>query len=282
VYQNTPQQSVAGDFGRDQQFFDSVLPEGVISTPVSVTWNIDMRPATDRATNPLRTLFRRGQDSCWIQLDTPLFAVTQGRRPGAQGRYLLQDPDNDGIYSGTYALQTPTWYQVPFIVAYSTAAGTYETNGGGTEPGRRYYQFINPAQLTPSGPVWPAAYNFPTLEWRTGQDLPFEPPPPLTSVADRDPGIPVDFALEQNYPNPFNPETTIKYQLARQTKVQIGIYNSMGQSVRMLVDEWQVAGDHKVVWLGDDSFGRGVASGVYYLRMTADGFKDVRKMALIR
>jgi len=49
-----------------------------------------------------------------------------------------------------------------------------------------------------------------------------------------------------------------------------------------MVDEWQVAGDHKVVWQGVDSFGRGVASGIYYMRMTADGFKDVRKMALIR
>lgn len=281
-YQNASQQSVAGDFGRDQQFFDSVLPEGVINTPITVTWNIDMRPATDRATNPVKTLFRLGQDSVFIQLDTPLFAVTQGKRPGARGRYLLQDTNGDGIYSGTFALQTPTWFQVPYVVTYSTASGSYETNGGGFDKGRRYYQFVKPASISSSGPTWPSSYNFPTFTWKEN-NLDVENPPDLiTSVADRDPGIPVEFALAQNYPNPFNPETTIKYNLARRTKVQIGIYNAMGQLVKMLVDEWQVEGGHTVVWQGQNSYGTAVSSGIYYLRMSADGFKDVRKMALLR
>ncbi|MGH7494091.1 MAG: FlgD immunoglobulin-like domain containing protein [bacterium] len=282
AYANAPQQSVPGDFGRDQQFFDSVLPEGVISTPITVTWNIDMRPAADRATNPVNTLFRVGVDTAFIFLDTPLFAVTQGRRPGSSGRFRLEDANGDGIYSGTYELMTPTWFQVPFVVGYSTAAGSYVQNGGGFDKGRRYYQFIQPASISPSGPTWPSAYSFPTLLWKENNLDVEDPPALITSVADRDPGMPVDFALEQNYPNPFNPETTVKYQLARPTKVQIGIYNSVGQLVKMLIDEWQVAGDHKVVWQGNDSFGRGVASGIYYMRMTADGFKDVRKMALIR
>ena len=281
-YANAPQQTVEGDFGRDQQFFDSVLPEGVIATPITVTWNINMWPATDRLTNPVKTLFRMGQDSCFIQLDTPLFAVTQSKRPGARGRYWLRDTDGDGVYSGTFQLLTPTWFQVPFVVTYSTASGTYEQNGGGFDKGRRYYQFIQPASISSSGPTWPSSYNFPTLMWKENNLDVEDPPALITSVADRDPNIPVDFALEQNYPNPFNPETSVKYHLARQTKVQIGIYNSVGQLVKTLIDEWQVAGDHKVVWQGVDNFGRNVASGIYYMRMTADGFKDVRKMALIR
>jgi len=284
IYQGQPQQTIVGDFGRAQQFFDSVLPEGVIKTAIIVTWNINMKPAADRSTNPDFTLFRLGQDSAFIQLDTPMFAVTQGKRPGAQGRYYLTDPDGDGIYSGTYALKTPTWFQVPFVVAYKASTGTFVQNGGGDQPGRRYYQFIKPASISSTGPTWPATYNFPTLDWRPGRDLSYETPPPLITAVDDKPttGGPFSFDLKQNYPNPFNPATKIDYQIARTTEVKIGVYNLMGQLVKTLVNETLTPGKYATIWAGDNAQGKPAPTGIYFMKMEAGDFSKVHKMILAK
>ena len=93
---------------------------------------------------------------------------------------------------------------------------------------------------------------------------------------------PVRFELAQNAPNPFNPETTIAYQIPTAGRVTLSIYNSIGQEVRMLVDEIQEPGSYSVRWNGRDGFGREAASGVYFYRMTAEGFRDVRRMMLLK
>ena len=85
------------------------------------------------------------------------------------------------------------------------------------------------------------------------------------------------FRLSQNYPNPFNPVTMINYQLPVTSSVDLSIYNLLGQKVLTLVSEKQRAGYHQVEW--DAS---GFASGVYYYRIQAGEFQDVKKMVLIR
>ena len=111
---------------------------------------------------------------------------------------------------------------------------------------------------------------------------------PATSVAEGYNVVPTKFSLGHNYPNPFNPITQIPYQLPCKSKVEICIYNLLGQKVRTLVDEVQKAGYHKVIWDGRDKFGREVASGVYLCRMEAapkpEGRSFVRtiKMLLLR
>jgi hypothetical protein len=281
-YGSTTQQTPPGDFGRAQHFFNSVLPEGVIKTPISVTWNVDMKPAADRATNPVKTLFRPGQDSVFIYIDDPLWAVTQGRRPQRAGRYELKDPDNDGVYSGTFDLKTPVWYQVGYIVAYTTTTGV-ETNGGGFDKGRRYYQFVKPASISSTGPTWPATYNFPTVPWKEN-NLPVEDPPLLITAVQDKPiaGAPTRFELAQNYPNPFNPVTKITYQVARTTGVKIGVYNLMGQLVKTLINETLAPGKYSTIWAGDNAQGQSVPTGIYFLKMEAGDFTKVRKMALLR
>ncbi len=93
---------------------------------------------------------------------------------------------------------------------------------------------------------------------------------------------PVDFVLEQNYPNPFNPTTHIRYGVPNTARVQVIVYNQLGQVVREIVDEVQDAGYYSVVWDGMTSQGTVVASGTYYLRLLTDGRQIVRKMALVR
>ena len=98
---------------------------------------------------------------------------------------------------------------------------------------------------------------------------------PLTATPSR-------FALEQNTPNPFNPATSIAYQLPEAGEVRLAIYNLLGQEVQVLVNAFQDAGAHTVVWDGKDALGRQVASGIYMYRMDAEGFQQTRRMMLLK
>jgi len=94
--------------------------------------------------------------------------------------------------------------------------------------------------------------------------------------------IPDKYSLSQNYPNPFNPSTTISYQLPKSGEVELKIYNMLGQEVRKLVDENQVAGQYTVQWDGRDYSSRTAASGVYLYRLKAGEFVETKKMLLLR
>ncbi len=95
-------------------------------------------------------------------------------------------------------------------------------------------------------------------------------------------GLPQRFALHPNYPNPFNPATTIRYALAEEVQVRLTIYNSLGQTIRTLVSDFQEAGDYRVVWDGRDDSGRSVTSGVYVYELQAGDFVARRKMMLLK
>ncbi len=85
-----------------------------------------------------------------------------------------------------------------------------------------------------------------------------------------------------NAPNPFNPSTTIAFDLATPTVVEIVIYDASGRRVRALLDELRPAGGQKTVWDGRDGGGRSVATGVYFARLRADGHEDFHKMTLVK
>ena len=94
--------------------------------------------------------------------------------------------------------------------------------------------------------------------------------------------VPAQFSLLQNYPNPFNPETTIIYQLNKELKVSLKIYNTVGQLIKTLVDETQAGGIHTINWDGKDELGKNVASGVYLYQLKAENSNENRKMLLVR
>jgi hypothetical protein len=75
---------------------------------------------------------------------------------------------------------------------------------------------------------------------------------------------PTTFRLLQNYPNPFNPSTTIVYEIARTSDVNVRIFDMKGSLIRDLVHEAQVAGQHRVSWDGTDNSRVHVSSGVYF------------------
>jgi M6 family metalloprotease-like protein len=88
--------------------------------------------------------------------------------------------------------------------------------------------------------------------------------------------------LEAAYPNPFNPQTTIRYQLASRQHVMLRVYDVSGAVVRTLVDESKAAGSYSLTWNGRDDHGSPVSSGMYFYRITAGSFSDVRKMTLLK
>ncbi|MGH7494358.1 MAG: type IX secretion system sortase PorU [bacterium] len=90
--------------------------------------------------------------------------------------------------------------------------------------------------------------------------------------------IPHTFALHQNFPNPFNPATRIRFDLPRNTRADVQIFDLLGRKVRTLMDEFRAAGSHQIVWDGHDDDGRTIASGVYLMRMRADDFVRVVKV----
>lgn len=94
--------------------------------------------------------------------------------------------------------------------------------------------------------------------------------------------IPNQFELSQNYPNPFNPTTTIKYQLAQNSKVTLEIYDMLGQRIKTLVNDVQDAGYYSVSWDGSNNFGQQVSSGIYIYRLQAGSFVKTLKMNLLK
>ncbi|HIL08113.1 MAG TPA: T9SS type A sorting domain-containing protein, partial [Candidatus Latescibacteria bacterium] len=94
--------------------------------------------------------------------------------------------------------------------------------------------------------------------------------------------IPQVFSLAPNYPNPFNPSTTISYQLPLDTQVSLEIYDVLGQKVRTLVSGLKPAGSYLVSWNSRDDMNRQVAAGVYFYRLSAGDFNQVRKLLLLK
>ncbi|MBD3217818.1 MAG: T9SS type A sorting domain-containing protein, partial [candidate division Zixibacteria bacterium] len=94
--------------------------------------------------------------------------------------------------------------------------------------------------------------------------------------------LPKAFELNQNFPNPFNATTQITYKLTRGSNVSLEIYNTMGQKVRTLVDEYRDAGRYTVEWDSKNDAGSDVASGVYLYKMRAGETVDSKKMTLLK
>ncbi|NQV19232.1 MAG: T9SS type A sorting domain-containing protein [Armatimonadetes bacterium] len=83
--------------------------------------------------------------------------------------------------------------------------------------------------------------------------------------------------LIHNYPNPFNPTTTISYQLTADSDVDLKIYNVKGQLGETLVNEFKPSGKHSIVWNAEKQ-----ASGIYFYKLKAGDFEEIRKMILLK
>ena len=93
---------------------------------------------------------------------------------------------------------------------------------------------------------------------------------------------PAKFSLEQNFPNPFNPSTSIQYAIANRQFVTLKIFNTLGQEVETLINEYKEAGVHSKLYIVNSSADGGYPSGVYLYQLKAGDFIQTRKMILLK
>ncbi len=101
----------------------------------------------------------------------------------------------------------------------------------------------------------------------------------------REPAVatqPKSLRLHPAAPNPFNPTTTLRLEMPREGRADLSVYNTLGQRVRTLLDEHLPAGEAAITWDGLGSQGQALASGMYLVRLQAEGDVRVRKVVLLK
>ena len=137
-----------------------------------------------------------------------------------------------------------------------------------------YYQRI-PVDSIPTSPILNPF--FPALHVDS-TDFPGRIIPLDLAAHDQPAKLPQAFALYQNYPNPFNPVTDIQFDLARNARVTMKVYNIAGQEVATLLDNRPMNAGAQVVSFDASN----LASGVYIYRLNVDGATASKKMVLMK
>ncbi len=88
---------------------------------------------------------------------------------------------------------------------------------------------------------------------------------------------PVKYYLSQNFPNPFNPVTKVSYGVMKTSNVKITVFDLLGKKVATLVNEYQAAGNYYITFDASK-----YSSGIYYYKIEAGDFIEVKKMSLIK
>jgi len=98
----------------------------------------------------------------------------------------------------------------------------------------------------------------------------------LSSV-DESNEVPTSFTLNQNYPNPFNPSTTISFSIPEEEFVSLKVFNSLGEEVAELINETKPTGNYSVSFDASN-----LSSGIYFYKITAGNFSDIKKMIILK
>jgi len=243
------------------------------------------------------------KDSLFHHATSPLFyyQVTYQRTDTFQcgiGYWLkLSEPESIDVYGREHLYEAvtvyPGWNMIGSI-AQPLAIGNIVSDPSGIKTGNFYCYnkgYHNVDTLYPGLGYWVKVTDKGTLYLtnifvgasrakQTIRIVPtgeMPPPPPGEEMSMPERAIPIEYALAQAYPNPFNPSTTIKYQLPKDSKVSLLVYNTLGQVVAVLADGIQQAGYKQVQWNAGN-----IPSGVYIYRLVAGDFIQTKKMLLIR
>ncbi|MCD4651333.1 MAG: T9SS type A sorting domain-containing protein, partial [Candidatus Cloacimonetes bacterium] len=84
------------------------------------------------------------------------------------------------------------------------------------------------------------------------------------------------------YPNPFNPETSICFSLDNQQNVTLDVYNIRGRKVKTLISAKLEAGEHQIIWNGENTIGQKAASGLYLFALKTSAKTLVRKAVMLK
>ena len=203
--------------------------------------------------------------------------------PDREGRVWVECPKGFCVKDGSawkhYATYVPDWANHYRMYADGTHVGVLE----GTIWTGFYWKAALGASVTDSrGDLWTPSsdglyrWSHPALPTAIESSLP-------TAIASSSmSGAPHSFHLAQNYPNPFNHATHIGFTLQQPSAVSLQVFNTHGQLVATLVEGIRSAGTYQAAWDGRDAHDQAVSSGVYIVRLDAEGRQATRKMLLIQ
>ena len=100
---------------------------------------------------------------------------------------------------------------------------------------------------------------------------------PQSSTEDNNTSKPISCCEINNHPNPFNANTTIVYSLPKDSNIEIAIYDITGRKIETLIQERQKTGEHSVTWNAD-----GFSSGIYFYKITGEGFSQTKSCVLLK
>lgn len=255
-----------------ERFFDGIT--GVLKTPVTVIFSVDMRHAIDAITGqPFPSV-----DSVVIGGSEPPLSWLYGQAwADSMSSLVLYDDGThgdlkagDSIYSGTFTFPKGSVNKVWFMYSafyhpgYPTSGGI-EQNEENTQNNFDNHQMMLPDSAG-TNPIRLTTNIFGNYLDTT-----------VTPVRSTPNPVPKSFALSQNYPNPFNPTTMIRYSVPQNSQVTLNVYNVLGQKVATLYSGMQKAGNYEVQFDATR-----FASGVYFYRLQAGSFSSIKKMMLLK
>jgi photosystem II stability/assembly factor-like uncharacterized protein len=205
---------------------------------------------------------------------------------GVCGTNIFAGTKGDGVYRSTN--NGTSWTQLNSGLALPVIVYCFGVNGNNIFAGMDYYNIL---LSTDNGTNWAHVMDtkpnsavlaidfcgtdvFVSLGhqgvWR-------RPLSEIVGVSKEVNNLPTAYSVSQNYPNPFNPSTTINYSLAREEKVKLFVFNTLGQIVKVLENGYKNAGNYTVTFNATD-----LPSGIYFYRLEAGQFTQVRKMILLK
>jgi serine protease AprX len=258
------------------------LVAGVASLIVSARPDLTPAQVRDALRNTASIAANPNNEIGWGNIDAYKALVYNGI---VYSNKPQQDNLTDGIKISTYIASK-------YIIDMSSVKVYYSTDN-------KNYNKLAMAQVsaldaTNSGlysvtlPVKPGSaslyYYFSATDEKGERRHPYNAPVKSFSILDteKNPTLPNSFSLYQNYPNPFNPSTEIKFDIKQKTGVKLTVFNSLGQSVKVLIDHVMNPETYTVNWNGLDQSGKKCSSGLYYYRLETGSYSETKKMMLLK
>jgi hypothetical protein len=205
------------------------------------------------------------------------------------GTYYQAEPVPFGIFDGTGAISYDNGTQGTINVKYPDVINGINGGTNCLQYSNLSNQFaaVNFAGIFPgginNGKVVFVGFPFETIYPEDKRNLFlnnvisfFQSP---VNVSDNISLVPESFQLFQNYPNPFNPSTKISWQFPAACTVTLKIFNAVGEEVATILnDVYQNAGEHSSLFIVNSSW----PSGVYFYKIQAGNFVDIKKMILLK